>query len=452
MIPKVDMVTIQIAENSTEIINKIIDSGHSRYPVLGNERNEVEGILLAKDILPKLFKESLDFNLNEMLRDPNVVPETKKADSLLVSQASNFKVGTDYYSGSTAYWGASHRLLDTAYVVAEYSISEGETTIPSLDFVVRGKGVECYNYDFSFEQDPDYTSSDAATSAFNLGDTVALTATSGGASLGNATIADIYTLTNVEGTTETRIRFLSEPPLNYNSTTGFPAVTAFVMTKDSNSYHLVTHNHTVVSGTVAKRLEETVTSVANNSSTGVDLTMSGADSVMQQAMDFAEILSLYGGQISTADQRYVASLLNQYRFISNSSSNQVQGVGQTTTDSSTLVKKKVEKFWAYPSFDERCPPPHSTGGALDITLADAYGNIIDMGSDIDQMDDKSKPDFYKNIKSDEAIIWNDRRNLLKEIMVKYEFVQHPNEWWHFSYGDQLWAWKNKKPNALYGKI
>ena len=265
----------------------------------------------------------------------------QKADSLLVSQASNFKVGTDYYSGSTAYWGASHRLLDTAYVVAEYSISEGETTIPSLDFVVRGKGVECYNYDFSFEQDPDYTSSDAATSAFNLGDTVALTATSGGASLGNATIADIYTLTNVEGTTETRIRFLSEPPLNYNSTTGFPAVTAFVMTKDSNSYHLVTHNHTVVSGTVAKRLEETVTSVANNSSTGVDLTMSGADSVMQQAMDFAEILSLYGGQISTADQRYVASLLNQYRFISNSSSNQVQGVGQTTTDSSTLVNKKV---------------------------------------------------------------------------------------------------------------
>ena len=83
MIPKVDMVTIQIAENSNEIINKIIDSGHSRYPVLGNERNEVEGILLAKDILPKLFKESLDFNLNEMLRDPNVVPETKKADSLL---------------------------------------------------------------------------------------------------------------------------------------------------------------------------------------------------------------------------------------------------------------------------------------------------------------------------------------------------------------------------------
>jgi magnesium and cobalt transporter len=83
MIPKVDMVNIQIGENTKDVIKKIIDSGHSRYPVLGNERNEVAGILLAKDILPKLFKGTTDFDINEMLRDPNVVPETKKADSLL---------------------------------------------------------------------------------------------------------------------------------------------------------------------------------------------------------------------------------------------------------------------------------------------------------------------------------------------------------------------------------
>ena len=83
MIPKVDMITIRIDEDTDEIIKKIIDSGHSRYPVLGNERNEVIGILLAKDILPKLFKGSTDFNIGEMLRDSNVVPETKKIDTLL---------------------------------------------------------------------------------------------------------------------------------------------------------------------------------------------------------------------------------------------------------------------------------------------------------------------------------------------------------------------------------
>tara|TARA_B100001939_G_scaffold323491_1_gene314742 strand:+ start:211 stop:1068 length:858 start_codon:yes stop_codon:yes gene_type:complete len=83
MIPKVDMVTIQIDEETDQIIKKIIDSGHSRYPVLGNERNEVVGILLAKDILPKLFKGSTDFDIGEMLRDSTVVPETKKIDTLL---------------------------------------------------------------------------------------------------------------------------------------------------------------------------------------------------------------------------------------------------------------------------------------------------------------------------------------------------------------------------------
>ena len=116
------------------------------------------------------------------------------------------------------------------------------------------------------------------------------------------------------------------------------------------------------------------------------------------------------------------------------------------------ILKKVEKFWAYPSYDTMCPPPHSTGGALDVCLSDKDGNLVEMGSMVDQMDETSNPFFYANIKNEEAIIWNSRRNLLREIMTKFGFAQHPNEWWHFSYGDQLWAWKNKKANALYGKI
>jgi len=116
------------------------------------------------------------------------------------------------------------------------------------------------------------------------------------------------------------------------------------------------------------------------------------------------------------------------------------------------ILKRVEKFWAYPSYDSRFPPPHSTGGALDVCLSDEDGNLVEMGSKVDQMDETSKPDFYENIKNEDAIIWNSRRNLLREIMTKFGFAQHPNEWWHFSYGDQLWAWKNKKANAFYGKI
>ena len=83
MVPKVDMVTVTINEETGVIIDRIIDSGHSRYPLLGTERDEVSGILLAKDILPKIVNGNDSFEISEMLREPNIVPETKKADALL---------------------------------------------------------------------------------------------------------------------------------------------------------------------------------------------------------------------------------------------------------------------------------------------------------------------------------------------------------------------------------
>ena len=72
---------------------------------------------------------------------------------------SNFRVGAALITDSgNVYTGCNiENVSYPATVCAEdvavvKAISEGETTIPSLDFVVRGKGVECYNYDFSFEQ------------------------------------------------------------------------------------------------------------------------------------------------------------------------------------------------------------------------------------------------------------------------------------------------------------
>ena len=116
------------------------------------------------------------------------------------------------------------------------------------------------------------------------------------------------------------------------------------------------------------------------------------------------------------------------------------------------IINEVEKFWAYPSFDKNCPPPHSTGGAIDIAIVDKNGNLIDMGCEIDNMHESASPEFYKNVNSEEAKVWNERRSILNEVMLRFGFVQHPNEWWHFSYGDQLWAWKKKNQNAIYGKI
>ena len=82
MVPKIEMVTININDKESEFLNRIIDTGHSRYPVLGNESNEVLGLLLAKDILP-IMKTKQKINLSSILRDVRVVPENKKADTML---------------------------------------------------------------------------------------------------------------------------------------------------------------------------------------------------------------------------------------------------------------------------------------------------------------------------------------------------------------------------------
>ena len=60
------------------MINRIIDSGHSRYPVLGPAKNEVQGILLAKDLLPIINKDLEDLSSKYFIRDIKVVPESKK--------------------------------------------------------------------------------------------------------------------------------------------------------------------------------------------------------------------------------------------------------------------------------------------------------------------------------------------------------------------------------------
>ena len=82
MIPKVEMVTVDVNESKDVFINRIIESGHSRYPVMGENKNEVKGLLLAKDILPALHSKT-PISLEKVTRNIKVVPENKKADTML---------------------------------------------------------------------------------------------------------------------------------------------------------------------------------------------------------------------------------------------------------------------------------------------------------------------------------------------------------------------------------
>ena len=84
MVPRSQMVVIDIEQHFDEILSVILESGHSRFPVIGEDRDEVLGVLLAKDLL-RLFGNGGDKDLaiRELLRPAVVIPESKRLNALL---------------------------------------------------------------------------------------------------------------------------------------------------------------------------------------------------------------------------------------------------------------------------------------------------------------------------------------------------------------------------------
>lgn len=85
MIPPSQMVIIKSEDDPKTSIRKVIDSSHSRFPVVGEEPDEILGVLLAKDLLPLLFKDE-DIVLEDILsrlRPANFIPESKRLNVLL---------------------------------------------------------------------------------------------------------------------------------------------------------------------------------------------------------------------------------------------------------------------------------------------------------------------------------------------------------------------------------
>lgn len=84
MVPRSQVVFVRLEQAPEEFLPIVIGSGHSRFPVLGENQDEVVGILLAKDLLPLALKEKRQkFNLRDNLRPSTSIPESKRLDRLL---------------------------------------------------------------------------------------------------------------------------------------------------------------------------------------------------------------------------------------------------------------------------------------------------------------------------------------------------------------------------------
>ncbi|MBP6701200.1 MAG: CBS domain-containing protein, partial [Halioglobus sp.] len=84
MIPRTQMEVIKAECSLAEILPQIVNSAHSRYPVVGESLDDLCGILLVKDLLPQILnKDQSEFKIRELLRPTVVVPESKRLNVLL---------------------------------------------------------------------------------------------------------------------------------------------------------------------------------------------------------------------------------------------------------------------------------------------------------------------------------------------------------------------------------
>jgi magnesium and cobalt transporter len=103
MVPRSQVVFVRLDMTPEEFLPLIIDSGHSRFPVLAEDMDKVIGILLAKDLLPlALDKKRSRFNMRDILRTCTRIPESKRVNVLLQEfreKRNHIAVVFDEYGG-----------------------------------------------------------------------------------------------------------------------------------------------------------------------------------------------------------------------------------------------------------------------------------------------------------------------------------------------------------------
>jgi magnesium and cobalt transporter len=83
MVPRSQIIAIRLEDSPQDFLPQVIESGHSRFPLIGESLDDIKGILLAKDLLPLALNGTENFNLESILRTANIVPESKRVNVLL---------------------------------------------------------------------------------------------------------------------------------------------------------------------------------------------------------------------------------------------------------------------------------------------------------------------------------------------------------------------------------
>lgn len=150
MVARPQMVVVNDEMGFDEMLASIVESGHSRFPVIGDNRDDIEGIVLAKDLLHFTAKNNLDenlkFEIKDFLRPAAIIPESKRLDTLLKEFRTNrnhMAIVVDEY-GSVAGLVTIEDVLEQIVgdIEDEFDIDGEEETIQIMadnEFVVKGQ-------------------------------------------------------------------------------------------------------------------------------------------------------------------------------------------------------------------------------------------------------------------------------------------------------------------------
>ncbi|MCF6289355.1 MAG: CBS domain-containing protein [Proteobacteria bacterium] len=136
MIPRAQMQVIAKDAALEEVLAIIVDSGHSRFPVVGEDKDEIEGILLAKDLISYLTKSPGEFILTDYVREPVVVPESKRVNILLNefrTSRNHMAIIIDEYGGVAGLVTIEDLLEEIVGEIDDETDEEEEPLIQKLD-------------------------------------------------------------------------------------------------------------------------------------------------------------------------------------------------------------------------------------------------------------------------------------------------------------------------------
>jgi magnesium and cobalt transporter len=164
MVPRSHMVVIPLDNPLDELLPLILESGHSRFPVIGEDRDEVEGILLAKDLLRHYAENGGPLNIKDLVRPAIVIPESKRLNMLLRdfrASRNHMAMVVDEYGGISGLITIEDVLEEIVGEIDDEHDEEEEAAIKPLGgnrFQVKAlTEIEDFNDEFECEfSDEDY--------------------------------------------------------------------------------------------------------------------------------------------------------------------------------------------------------------------------------------------------------------------------------------------------------